>query len=227
VGAARRYGGQTADERRNERRARLVAAACAICGDNGWIAVTMRRVCARAGLTDRYFSESFADRDALLIAVFDETLAELSAEVLAAGSEAPPDREAQLRSAITTVVRFFGRDAGKARILLCQPGDDSTFERHRCDALQRAMTMMLQPFAPDEDDVGAQMTALFAAGGLTELFSSWVRGTLAVGADDLVEHGTRLALSVAEPHGPSSPRKPTATRAARLRARNTVHKEAG
>ncbi|WP_278258124.1 TetR family transcriptional regulator [Nocardioides convexus] len=54
----RRYGGKTAEQRRAERREALLAAAVDIWQESGWAAVTMRGVCARAGLTDRYFYES-------------------------------------------------------------------------------------------------------------------------------------------------------------------------
>src|SRR5512139_974724 len=70
--STRTYGGRSAEERRSERRHRLVDAALAIWGEQGWAAVTMRQVCARAGLIDRYFYESFPDRDALLVAVWDQ-----------------------------------------------------------------------------------------------------------------------------------------------------------
>ena len=62
--AGRRYGGLTAEERRAERRARLVRAATEIWVAEGWAAVSMRAVCARAGLTDRYFYEEFGNREA-------------------------------------------------------------------------------------------------------------------------------------------------------------------
>ncbi|HET6290833.1 MAG TPA: TetR family transcriptional regulator, partial [Amycolatopsis sp.] len=64
--ASRRYSGKTADERRAERRLALLGAALDIWQEQGWAAVTMRGVCARANLTDRYFYESFANRDVLL-----------------------------------------------------------------------------------------------------------------------------------------------------------------
>ncbi|MGW4245751.1 TetR/AcrR family transcriptional regulator, partial [Nocardia sp. NPDC004722] len=79
------WGGRTQEERRAERRERLISAALDIWLENGWAAVTMRGVCTHAGLNDRYFYEHFTDRDDLLGAVFDEVgfqaLAELSAVV--------------------------------------------------------------------------------------------------------------------------------------------------
>ena len=69
--SARVYGGQTAEQRHTERRKQLIEAALRIWSEEGWTAVTMRRVCSVARLTDRYFYESFADREALLAAAWD------------------------------------------------------------------------------------------------------------------------------------------------------------
>jgi AcrR family transcriptional regulator len=62
----RLWGGTTLTERREARRTALLEAALDLIGEAGAAAVTMRAVCRRAGLTDRYFYESFSDRDDLL-----------------------------------------------------------------------------------------------------------------------------------------------------------------
>ena len=200
MGVTRRYGGRTADERRRDRRARLLAAACAICGEEGWVAVTLRRVCARAGLTDRYFAESFADRDALLIAVFDEAFEEMTQEVGRAVGAAPASGEAQLRAALTTVVAFLANDPRKARILLGRPGGEGAVERHRRQALQDGIARMLEGARPDVDAAAAQVLALIAAGGLSELLNAWLSGALDLDADELVELATRATAALAGPY---------------------------
>ena len=69
AGVVRPYRGISADERRASRRARLLDAALEEVGERGMAGTTMTAVCARAGLTERYFYESFADRDEMLRAV--------------------------------------------------------------------------------------------------------------------------------------------------------------
>ena len=74
------WGGRTAEERHAERRQRLVDAATEIWVDSGWAAVTMRGVCARTSLNDRYFYEHFSDRDDLLCTVWDGARDDLIAD---------------------------------------------------------------------------------------------------------------------------------------------------
>ncbi|NED65389.1 TetR/AcrR family transcriptional regulator, partial [Streptomyces sp. SID10244] len=68
----RRYGGADADERRDRRRLDLIAAGLDLFGSDGYASASVKRVCEHAGLTQRYFYESFADRPALLAAVYED-----------------------------------------------------------------------------------------------------------------------------------------------------------
>lgn len=68
---ARLYRGQSVEERRAERRAALIEAAIVVYGQVGYRNASVKAVCEAAGLTERYFYESFANSEALLIAAFD------------------------------------------------------------------------------------------------------------------------------------------------------------
>jgi AcrR family transcriptional regulator len=156
------------------------------------MAVRLRQVCARAGLTDRYFAESFANRDALLAAVFDQALEEVNVNVVRAVAQAPSDREAQLRAAAAAVVEFVVADPQKARALLGHPGDDTAFEQHR----RRALRGRLAGVLTGTDDVAAQVAGLIGAGGLIELLNAWLTGDLEVGAVQLVDHAAHALLGL-------------------------------
>ena len=84
----RTYGGVSADERIAARRAKLLDAGLELFGTRGFAATGVKDVCREAGLTDRYFYESFDDRLALFTAVFDratEDLLQSVAEAVIAG----------------------------------------------------------------------------------------------------------------------------------------------
>ncbi|MBC7665645.1 MAG: TetR/AcrR family transcriptional regulator [Caulobacter sp.] len=67
---ARAYGGVALEERVAARRARFVEAGVERFGTQGFRGATVRGICATAGLTDRYFYESFASLEALLAEVY-------------------------------------------------------------------------------------------------------------------------------------------------------------
>lgn len=58
-----RWSGVPLQDRQALRRDELVSAGVALLGSEGGPALTVRAVCRAAGLTERYFYESFADRD--------------------------------------------------------------------------------------------------------------------------------------------------------------------
>lgn len=66
----RPYGGRTQADRVAERRRRFIDAGIQVFGQQGYRAATVRGLCAQAGLTDRYFYESFDSVQALLEAVY-------------------------------------------------------------------------------------------------------------------------------------------------------------
>jgi AcrR family transcriptional regulator len=67
----RHYRGHSAEERRLARRERLIEAAIRVYGKAGYRNATVKAVCEAAELTERYFYESFASSEALLIAAFE------------------------------------------------------------------------------------------------------------------------------------------------------------
>lgn len=87
--ALRRYGGRGGEERRAERRERLLDAGLAVFGEVGYHGATVRLICAGAGLSERYFYESFANSEDLLCAVYERHMA-LQAERIAAAVQAAP-----------------------------------------------------------------------------------------------------------------------------------------
>jgi len=80
--AGRAYAGVAPDERVAARRARLIAAGVELFGTQGFRAATVRGLCAAAGLTDRYFYESFASLEDLLGAVYTALMDGVRARLL-------------------------------------------------------------------------------------------------------------------------------------------------
>jgi AcrR family transcriptional regulator len=87
----RRYSGQSFADRQAERREKLIRAAVEIAGRVGLDGTSVAAICAEAGLTARYFYESFPTREAIFVeayrAVQDELLSRITA-VSSAGDAA-------------------------------------------------------------------------------------------------------------------------------------------
>ena len=97
----RRYGGRTAEQRRADRRERLLDAGLELFATTGYASTTIEGLCAAASLNARYFYEQFRNREELLAAVYRRHVASVMAEVEAAiaGTADPAVRlEAGLRA---------------------------------------------------------------------------------------------------------------------------------
>src|SRR5689334_24704619 len=92
TGEGRSYRGVSAGERAAVRRAALLDAALDLLGGDPPATATMTAICERAGLTERYFYESFRSRDDLLVTLLDEVAEELRERTEAVLDEdGPPD----------------------------------------------------------------------------------------------------------------------------------------
>lgn len=100
--AKRRYRGSAVEERRALRRQQLIDAAIEVYGRNGYRHSGVKQVCDAAGLTQRYFYESFGHSDELLIACYEQAARKLREEnaavAQAAGSSPVARSKAMLRA---------------------------------------------------------------------------------------------------------------------------------
>lgn len=203
--ARRRYGGKSAEERRAARREQLLDAGLAIWHEHGWAAVTMRGVCARASLTDRYFYESFRDRDDLLGALFDQVRDQTLAALLTAFDTAA-DRTAggQLREALQTIVTSLTEDPERAQVLFGDHAGSAVLEQRRRDTVALTTDLMVGLARPllraDADEAALRLDTLFGLGGFVEIVLAWRAGTLPLTPEDLVTHFSELGAALAARH---------------------------
>ena len=198
----RRYGGKSAEERRDERRTALVAAALEMWQEHGWAAVTMRGVCAATGLSDRYFYESFADRDALLATVWDQirdqTLEMILAAIMQHADGHPLD---QLRAAHVAVVHHIADEPARAQILFGEHAGSAVLEQRRRDTVQLTTDLLIDLARPylraDVDEQEFRINVLVGIGGFVELMLAWRSGLVDADAATIVGHldGVGAALA--------------------------------
>lgn len=131
--SGRRYRGVSEEVRRTERRQRFIEAGLDVFGGRGYHSSTVRSICASAGLTERYFYESFENSEDLLCAVYHACVQRLREHMLAALIEVPKEPELMARIALYQVFECVREDPRLARILFVEILGVS----HRVDALYR------------------------------------------------------------------------------------------
>lgn len=116
----RTYGGASPAERASQRRSRLLEAGLALYGTQGFGATSIDAVCAEAGLTKRYFYESFASAEELLTAVYldatDRVQREVAEAILAAGD----DVRARASAGIAAYFHVIDTDRPRANVILSE-----------------------------------------------------------------------------------------------------------
>ena len=120
LNSTRSYRGLSQDERRAERRSRLMAAAIAVYGERGYHQATVKAVCEQAGLTERYFYESFANSEALLIDSFNAVTYAVLGEITRAAESAGRGRIARSRAMLHAYFAALQREPQSARVFLVE-----------------------------------------------------------------------------------------------------------
>lgn len=196
------YRGVPAAERKATRREQLLDAAYDLLGSDGWQATTVRAVCRRAGLTPRYFYESFPDLDSLVVAVFDRIVAELVGVVLEQVEAAPNEAHAKARAAIGGFVRHVTEDPRRARVVFSEALGSEPMARRRFDTLNTFARLIAEQgrafYGVRGHDRLADTTAYMLAGGLAELLLAWHDGTIDSTLDELIDDCAALFVAAGE-----------------------------
>jgi AcrR family transcriptional regulator len=194
---ARAYRGVAPDERRGQRRALLIEAGLDCLAEDGLPGVSVRSVCARARLTTRYFYESFANLDGLLVALVDHVAEEVAARGLAAINQAPDDLYAESRAAVGAGYAVVSEDPRKAKTLLVAAAGHEPLRRRRQETILRYADMMVDYIAThhagrDFDATRTRASALFVVGGAVELITAVLSGSLRLSGDQVVDQTAAL-----------------------------------
>jgi AcrR family transcriptional regulator len=177
------FKGVSADDRRIVRRNRLVAAAFEITGTEGAGALGVGRVCLAAGLTKRYFYESFASLAELQSAVVDHAISVMSECVDPFRSTGPGGRpQAWLEAFVGALVD----DEYLARVLLTET-HGGALSQFRHQIIDVAIAGMAPPGSDAQADLRARLVAYAQIGTLSELCLAWHQGQLAIERATLVD----------------------------------------
>jgi AcrR family transcriptional regulator len=211
----RSYGGVSAGDRVAARREKLLDAALELYGTRGFNATGVKDICRQAGLTDRYFYESFRDAAELFIATYERATSELLTSVGEGVAAVAPQPDRQVRAALETFVRALAEDPRKARVLFAETASAGPeAERHVRASLRRFADLVaatarphLSPTMPDRL---LRMGALSLVGAIERVIIEWQDDQLETTIDEIIEYLVQLFLAtgatVGVNHERSNPR---------------------
>ncbi|MFA5122529.1 TetR/AcrR family transcriptional regulator [Zavarzinia sp.] len=211
--AGRAYKGVSTEERRAERRQKLIDAAMVVYGRAGYHGASVKAICAEAGLTERYFYESFENGQALLAAAYLSVMERLTAEVLAAVAALPrqdlaaPDLAAVTRAVLTTYFSLLRDNPNDARVFLVEIlGVSPAMDTLYWDSI-RAVSLAVLRFVPDAETAIAARALdldLFAdglVGAVVQIALGWVRSGYEKPVETVVETAVAILGAVSRDFG--------------------------
>ncbi len=184
-----RWSGVPLEDRQALRRDDLVNAGTALLGGESGPALTVRAVCKAAGLTERYFYESFADRDEFVRAVYDDVCGR-AVSALTSSTTA--------RDAVERFVALMVDDPTRGRVLLLAPTVEPVLTRSGAnwmpsfvELLQRKVTRITEITEP----AAQAMAATGLLGALTALFIAYLDGRLTATREQFIDHCVDMVLN--------------------------------
>lgn len=184
---------QQLEERRSKRYDALLAAGVELLGSPDGPAVNVRAVCRAAGLTERYFYESFSDRDTFVRAVYAWVGSRAQTALVEAVTDVASPEDT-ISAAVRAFVELIIDEPRTGRVLLIAPLAEPALSRRGLDLLP-GFVELVHARLPDSAD--RQLIAVGTVGALTALFIGYLDGTLTVTREALVAHCIRLISNAA------------------------------
>jgi AcrR family transcriptional regulator len=201
--SARPYGGVDASQRVAERRERILEAGLdLLAGTEVDTAFTVRGVCRASGLVARYFYESFADGDALAVAVYEKVVQDLVSHALGALSAVDDDERGRVRVGLASIVAHLAEDPRRGRLMFATAATHPALAPKRLEMVGMfagLLTAQVREFYGVESNGQIETIARFLVGGFGETLTAWQNGDLTVGQDELVDLCIDLFVASAAP----------------------------
>jgi len=186
-----RWSGVPLEDRQALRRDELVAAGTQLLGGESGPAATVRAACRQAGLTERYFYESFADRDEFVRAVYDDVCSRAMTALMSATTP---------REAVERFVALMVDDPVRGRVLLLAPAVEPVLVASGAEWMPSFIDLLQHKLTQIADPVRRKMIATSLIGGLTALFTAYLNGRLAATREQFIDYCVEMLLSRAATH---------------------------
>jgi AcrR family transcriptional regulator len=181
-----RWSGVPLQDRQALRRAQLVTAGAMLLGGEGGPALTVRAVCRQAELTERYFYESFGDRDEFVRAVYDDVCTRAMSTLMSADTP---------RDAVERFVALMVDDPVRGRVLLLAPEVEPVLVRSGAEWMPGFIDLLQRKLTRISDPTVQNMVATGLIGALTALFTAYLNGRLTATREQFIDYCVDMLLS--------------------------------
>ena len=196
---ARPYRGIPQDERRAQRRTQLITAGIAVYGERGYRQATVKAVCEAAGLTERYFYESFANSEELLIACFNAVTYAVLEEIMAAARDAGPGPEARARAMLHAYFAALQREPRSARVFLVEIRGVSRAVDKAFDTALRVIGEQIGQTVAPPTTASDPLLQAGIVGGVMHIALRWIEDGYTPEIERVTDSAMRLGMVLARP----------------------------
>lgn len=188
------YRGQSTEERIGERRKRLVEVGIALYGVHGFRATSVKMVCLAAGLTERYFYESFANGEALLCETCSVIMDGMRQRAVEAMEQVDDSLSERARVAAHTYFSALVEHPAAGRIILFEmEGVSAAADAYYAQELQKSTQLFVEWFLPRAKQNGtrtlkANILAQGILGALYQIAKEWMRSDFKLPVNVMAHH---------------------------------------
>jgi AcrR family transcriptional regulator len=192
TGVHRSYRGVPAADRVAARRASLLTAGLELLGTRGVAGTRVEDVCAEAGLTRRYFYESFSSFEEFTNAVLDKVIADLTEIIVPVVAESGWRHPRPGIEAFCTTILD---DPRLTRLIVVELHSGQLVSR-RAELIDLAVDLWLAADPETDKDpkylASQRLLAHSMAGVVFEVALAWVAGRIELSQQEVIDHFVRV-----------------------------------
>ncbi|WP_340676296.1 TetR/AcrR family transcriptional regulator [Paraperlucidibaca sp.] len=184
-----------------------MAAGIKLIGRDGFAAISIEAVCNEAGLTKRYFYESFSSTDELLIEAYREVVSELMTSIQKATMPHLNNAKTLVHTGLAQTFKFVADNPDKARLMMIEA---MSVRSHLGRVYGQGYGQFVQllvaftkPFLPGDGpgDIILSVMAKASVGSLIHLCQGWIATDFKQPIGELIEGMERIFSGMAKELG--------------------------
>jgi len=189
----RPYRGISTADRRNARRELLISASIQVVGKTGFRQASVKAICAEAGLTERYFYESFNNSEELLLTAYSAVIQGLLHELTQSVAKVEGDKIQRARVMLVAYFSLLRREPAAARLILIEIRGVSEATTDAYTAALHGVSQQLREVLAIPNGEAQQLLGLAVVAGISLIALDWIKQEYTPSIDVMVDTSLKLA----------------------------------